>query len=365
MFAGTSMSVLLLCLGLVISALLAFVLWFFYGRGEKIVETVEFYPPEGITPAEIGYAIDEKLEDQELLSMIYYLAEKGYLTIDVQKKKVCLKKCKDADESEPKYIKTLMDMYFPNDAKVFDTQHQPKNFIENYAQAWIEVQSLYEEKYGTVYKNETFTRRFVCFICAIVNMVILAMGMMGTEAFALAYVPAFMTTGGMLLGWKGYDNYRVRKKTGRIQIAGGAILFGIGYLLIAEMISVEEIKIPVLFLIMYAISGAAIYILSLIMANRSDKNAEIMGKIYGFRTFIQSAEYERIVKLSEENPEYYYHILPYATVLGLETIWSKHLDKLTISGMAAQKPLWYHNDDEKTLHEGKWQGELVKNYKEK
>lgn len=32
----------------------------------------------------------------------------------------------------------------------------------------------------------------------------------------------------------------------------------------------------------------------------------------------------------EEDPKYFYHILPYATVLGLETEWSKHFDNIHI-----------------------------------
>lgn len=32
----------------------------------------------------------------------------------------------------------------------------------------------------------------------------------------------------------------------------------------------------------------------------------------------------------EEDSKYFYHILPYATVLGLETEWSKHFDNIHI-----------------------------------
>ena len=38
------------------------VFWFKYGRDEKVVKTVEFYPPDDLTPGEIGYLIDGKVQ---------------------------------------------------------------------------------------------------------------------------------------------------------------------------------------------------------------------------------------------------------------------------------------------------------------
>lgn len=39
---------------LILVPLIMIALWAAFGRDPKIVETVEFYPPEKMTPAEIG-----------------------------------------------------------------------------------------------------------------------------------------------------------------------------------------------------------------------------------------------------------------------------------------------------------------------
>lgn len=318
----------------ILTVLIALFLWLHYKRMEPVIKTVEFYPPDGLTPAEIGYALDEKLEDREIMSMVYYLADKGYITIKLDKQGIVLKKIREIDEEEPDYLFTFMNAYFPGKATVFDMNDAPKDFIKDFAQAWIQVQSGYEKRYGSIYKNESFTRRFVCIIFVIINMVVLSMAMIEPAAFAIVYIPAFFTIGGMLAAWKGYDNYHVNQNKGRLMIALGAVLYEAGILLVLLM---AELSLARLAVLVFMVAEAVIFVLSMVMATRSDKNAELMMKIYGFRDFIQNAEYDRLVLLSKEDPEYYYHILPYAIIFGMEGEWSKNLDKLAIQNLTIRK----------------------------
>jgi hypothetical protein len=320
-----------------VTVLISLFLWSRYRRKELPVKTVEFYPPEGLTPAEIGYALDEKLEDREVMSMVYYLADKGYITIESKQKSIILKKIKDVDESEPEFLGTFMNAYFPDESTVFDMKDAPSDFIERFVQAWIQVQIGYEKKYGQVYKNESFTRRFVCILFSILNLVVFGMAVIGFAGLYTAYVPAFLLVFGFLLAWKGYDNYHVNQKKGGIKIALGALLYVVGIVLDMLMLEVSLLKpaVPVFFL-----AQAAIFVLSMMMATRSDKNEELMLKIYGFRDFIKDAEYDRLVLLSKEDPEYYYHIYPYAIIFGMEGIWSKHIDKLAINNLTIRRSGW-------------------------
>ncbi len=62
------------------------------------------------TTAEVGYAIDEEISDNELFSMVLYLADKGYIEVETHKDHVELKRCKSVEEEEEKQIKSLMDV---------------------------------------------------------------------------------------------------------------------------------------------------------------------------------------------------------------------------------------------------------------
>lgn len=67
--------------GILFLTIISFV-WFFFGRDKKIIESVEFYPPEGITPAEAGYMIDGSVDTKDVTSLLFYWAEKGYIEIE-------------------------------------------------------------------------------------------------------------------------------------------------------------------------------------------------------------------------------------------------------------------------------------------
>jgi uncharacterized membrane protein len=67
-------------------------------------------------------------------------------------------------------------------------------------------------------------------------------------------------------------------------------------------------------------------------------NNEIYGRVLGFRDFIQTAEYDRLKMLSEENPEYFFDIMPYASVFGMSTKWADKFADFRIP-----QPSWYQS----------------------
>jgi hypothetical protein len=62
--------------------LISTVLWYKFGKDNPVVETVEFYPPEGYNSAEIGFLYDGKASNESIISLLIYLADRGYLTIE-------------------------------------------------------------------------------------------------------------------------------------------------------------------------------------------------------------------------------------------------------------------------------------------
>ena len=95
------------------AAVILALLWFLFGRDKKIIPTVEFYPPEGLTPAEVGLVIDGTADKKDLVSMIIYYGDKGYLSIEqYDKKKFRLTKLKDIDPGEKLFARTLFDGLF-------------------------------------------------------------------------------------------------------------------------------------------------------------------------------------------------------------------------------------------------------------
>ena len=72
----------------------AFRLWSKYGKDEQVIETVEFYPPEGYNSAEVGFLYEGKSSDESIISLLIYLANKGYLKIEETEEKMLFSKSK-------------------------------------------------------------------------------------------------------------------------------------------------------------------------------------------------------------------------------------------------------------------------------
>ena len=84
-----SICVIILC---AVFVLIAYILWAKYGKDEQLVETVEFYPPEGHNSAEVGFLYNGSANTKEIISLLIYLANQGYLKIEKTEKKGLLSK---------------------------------------------------------------------------------------------------------------------------------------------------------------------------------------------------------------------------------------------------------------------------------
>lgn len=93
----------------------------------------------------------------------------------------------------------------------------------------------------------------------------------------------------------------------------------------------------------YVACGIAVIILALFMffgSKRTKAGNQVYGQILGFKEFIKKAELDRLKMLVEENPGYYYDIMPYAYVLGLSDQWIENFET-----MHMPEPDWYSGRD--------------------
>lgn len=83
----------------VVLAIISAALWYKYGRDDEVVQTVEFYPPDGLNSAELGYIYKGQAEKGDIVSLVVYLANKGYLRIDECQSGFMFTKIKEYDGS--------------------------------------------------------------------------------------------------------------------------------------------------------------------------------------------------------------------------------------------------------------------------
>lgn len=77
------------------------------------------------------------------------------------------------------------------------------------------------------------------------------------------------------------------------------------------------------------------------MPRRTKYGNEILGKIRGFKTFLETAEKEKLELLVMQEPSYFYDILPYTYVLGVSKKWISKFETISL-----QSPDWYDSPSE-------------------
>ena len=76
------------------------------------------------------------------------------------------------------------------------------------------------------------------------------------------------------------------------------------------------------------------------LPKRTQYGNEILGKLRGFKNFLETAEKDKLESLVMQNPNYFYDILPYTYVLDVSDTWIKKFETISL-----QAPSWYDSPD--------------------
>ena len=265
--------------------LFVFVIWHKFGRDKKVEEIVEFYPPEGMSSAEVAYWYKGMVSNQDLVPLLIELANEGYIALcETEGKKSMFGKNNDFvierrksydgnDINKEIFFKGLFES---GKSRITGADLEEKFYVHlnqiaaNY--------NAYENR-KKVFSYTSLKLRLLCwvlaFVCLGINILILN-GTFGTlDRFA-------------------------------------AFFAGVAIIVIAA-------------------------IFAFFVRQRTEEGHLKLQKIKGFKMFLETAEKEKLEALVFDNPEYFYDILPYAYVLGVSDKW---IDKF--ENIALEPPNWYY-----------------------
>lgn len=333
----------------ILVALLALVLWLRFGRDPHMVKTVEFYPPEGTSPAEVGYIIDGIVDDKDLISLVIYLADQGHLSIEQgeDKKEFTLHKKNPLPDSAKLYLKTFYEGLFVNidgeEIESVQLSELKETFYSHFTASKGQLRGHFRlNKENNIFKTSSMVARGLSALLVIIApLLTMFFGAIyyGDGSFSLISVPviAILIFGYIIIAHD-HDKRDARKKSKRIliNIVGGVFIF-VGTIILAGISLFFEL--PVWAILISLVSFFVTMVFSVLMKRRTKKGVELLGKILGFKQFIKSAELDRINKLVEEDPKYFYHVLPYAYVFDLTNKWAKSFEDI-----AMEQPEWLESN---------------------
>ena len=260
--------------------LLFFWIWRKFGRDEKVIANISYFPPNGVDPAMAGFLMDDRADTPDLISLIPCWGSRGIIKMEQISKSGFFGK----EDTKLTMLKTL-----------------PAN--------------------SPPYEEEIFTGLFG------------ASDAPGSEVLVSSLVNTFYTT--MSSAKESlkknaqiyYDpkSSRVKKRTTIGLLIGLLILFFV-FLLTWGLWAALSI-IPV-----------AIFLLSMTfyLVKKNSEGNKTLSDLKGFKQFIKVAEHNKLKMLLQDSPSYFETTMSYALAFGMFDQWAKKFAELNL-----QPPSWY------------------------
>lgn len=351
---------------------IALLLWYKYGRDDQVVETVEFYPPQGFNSLEVGFLYKGKAENQDVTSLLIYLANQGYIKIAETEEKSLFSKSKGFKITKLKEYdgnnvneQIFLNGLFTKRPSISIGSLFSKNVEQEPTDNTNEVTStdLYNNFYITMNrilsninnkenKNKIFEKSassktifiilmIIATYCLITIPPIFAYGESSSLLFALLFPGIGFT----------FLFKLVFGETQTIYVNGRATYSSIGTKIFGLVWGLGFGGIPWAFMVLPALKQDPVYLvgygLGLVcvlgmviclkyLPKRTPYGNEILGKLKGFRNFLETAEKDKLETMVIQDPTYFYNILPYTYVLGVSDKWIKKFESISL-----QAPSWY------------------------
>ena len=363
-----------------------FICWKKYGKNfPNRAQTVEFYPPENYSSAEIGYIYGKQTNKKLTISLIIQLASKGYIKIDEIKKKhkkeiqltnlmikpteqlsfddlvpkrvIKVKKLKLADGNilDKSELTMMKYLFKKGDEKDLKTNIEKFLMVKDslVQKGFIEIVSDNENtRYDELNKRKTeyeeSKRQYEIDMSNYESE--LKKKSTLTEIELLVYNRLFEKDDIVILSehktfYKAFDDVENKLKSTlkdliddkvatKKMIQSIFISIGVLVLYLISFCVVEDMDPN--WRIIYWLSFATVFIniyFTFIMKRNTEKGEELIAKVKGFKNFLETVEKEKLEALVLENPNYFYNILPYTYVLNVSKKWIEKFEDIPMPEM--------------------------------
>lgn len=253
------------------------VIWRIFGKDKKVIDVVEFYPPEGMNCVDVAYWYKGAVTGEDVVPLLIELANEGYLTINERDGSYIIKRVKSYD-GDDQSKKTFMNGLFMHGDTTYKSRLEKDFYI------YID---MIKESYNTsrnrrkVFVNHSLTMRIICWV----------------------FIIGFMFVNYMIFE----DSYQTASCI--YALIGGYVIY------------------------------LCAFIISFFVRKRTDDGHRMLQMINGFKIFLETAEKEKLETLVEDDPQYFYNILPYTYVLGVSKKWVEKFEPI-----AMEPPVWCGTD---------------------
>lgn len=315
-----------------------------FGKDDELIVKAEFHPPFDMTPMDLGYILDGKIESgKEVTSMLFYWADKGFITIEEKEKdEFVFHKVKELDDSAKDADKKLFKAIFRS-GDIADAESMAKNgFAEKVLTSIVPAEMKHftgkralKSKAASNVRNYSV---FMMFLYTVVFGILCSTRYMGALTATLIVLGLIFNLIISLLASNFNRTYHLKGlgKKG-LSLLPGIITSALFVMIFSALLS--DITSAILAIASGLCYGIAIFVgtyLAMLMEKRSKYGQQVLEGAMGYREFISLVEVDKLKVLIDEDPELFYHTLCYAMAFGLEDEWAKKF-----KGLYVPSASWY------------------------
>ena len=298
----------------IIFTILAYHLWYKYGKEKYSPPVITFYPPKDLNCLQVSLIFKgSSIYGCEIASLIFYLAVKGYIkfkvnNISITKADCIIYKLKDYDGTN-RFEKTLMNAIFYNQNYISlhdlrlkkDFRSICNNILDDLTQ---EIKDVFNEK-----NNLNNLKMYLLWSGVLLFSSFSVADFKGFPIQVFLYFISFSLIFNSILGLTVVNTIK--------SLMQYNLYFFLGIFFIFFQTAISNTKIldfSSFYYIFFIFNIICFFVTTICFANMDKKNnrgKEIYQQLLGFKKFLDLSEKKKFEILAKEDQEEYYQILPY------------------------------------------------------
>ena len=330
--------------------LISYILWQIYGKDKKIKFKKSTELPKGLNSLDIAFLYKGRVTEDDVFTLIMYLANRGYLQIietneqnvDVKKSGFLLKKIKEYDGND-KHEKLFMQRLFKEDTlTIFKneiTSPKTDEEIEMSGIFYVTIKEILADinsirNMQKIYEKSSLNKRKIIILVIVLSFLTIMLVPYFSHRNPLSiFLTLVCIIFGFIVVWKlAFNKYaRYRRTLFVISIILIICMWGVNILPLVEN---DNIFFLAHLFGLVCIFGMIIF-LRLIL-KRTDYGIELKENIQGFINYINEVNEEQLKMMIDINPNYVYEMFSYVYALNIEDIFMEKIKNIDL-----KEPVWF------------------------
>ncbi len=294
---------------MLICAGLALVYWVIFLRGKPLLRERRNSPPEGITAGEVSSRLT--MDGADLTAMVFSWAQMGYVLIQLDDRgRVWLHKRMDMGNERNAFEMKIFKSLFARRDVVDGTGVRYADLARKVSSVNPNRKTMTHPKCGNskIFRFLFLGVQVFCGMCYAMNFT----GIIAMQVILTIVLGAL----GMVCGWL------IQKAMYRLHLRGlTTVLMGLGcgVLWLGLGIWAGQWLIGACCVLSQALCG----LMAAYGGRRSELGRQNATQLLGLRHYLKNADRAELKRIQENDPEYFYNLLPFALALGVEVPFSR------------------------------------------